>query len=129
MSRTSTQATATDSNQPYEALSAPAHTLDAKAILSAYESTPRLGLSEAAHSAALSKYGPNRLKETPPPSFWKILLRNSLNAMTMVLIAAMAVSKCDSIDAAIVWAKSLLFRKVLEHKTTFLAVLLPRSSF
>lgn len=40
----------------------------------------------------MEKYGPNKLKEIPPPSFWSILVRNTLNAMTLVLIAAMAVS-------------------------------------
>jgi Na+-exporting ATPase len=77
---------------PLKALSAPAHTLTAEHIISAFGTDVDNGLTEDAARQALEKYGPNKLKEIPPPSFWSILVRNTLNAMTLVLIAAMAVS-------------------------------------
>ncbi|EPQ29969.1 uncharacterized protein PFL1_02641 [Pseudozyma flocculosa PF-1] len=73
-------------------LPAPAHTLDAQRIVEAFETDIDGGLTHDQVRANLERYGPNRLKEVPPPSFLAILVRNTLNAMTIVLIAAMAVS-------------------------------------
>jgi len=73
-------------------LQAPAHTLESDVVVRAYETDLDRGLTEQQVSAATARYGPNKLKEVPPPSFWSILVRNTLNAMTLVLIAAMAVS-------------------------------------
>lgn len=90
--RTNTQSTARSDGVP-SVLSGPAHTLDIKNVLKGFGTDPKLGLSDSTVEQNKQTYGLNRLKETPPPSFWGILLRNLLNAMTMVLIAAAAVSK------------------------------------
>lgn len=66
------------SNVP-ELLSAPAHTLEADAAIKAFQSDPRMGLADSRVQEYAQKFGPNKLKETPPPSFWSILLRNTLN--------------------------------------------------
>ncbi|KAL7006511.1 hypothetical protein EMMF5_003932 [Cystobasidiomycetes sp. EMM_F5] len=89
--RTNTQSTARSDGVP-SVLSGPAHTLDIKNVLKGFGTDPKLGLSDSTVEQNKQTYGLNRLKETPPPSFWGILLRNLLNAMTMVLIAAAAVS-------------------------------------
>lgn len=73
-------------------LPAPAHVLPADKVITAFESDVETGLTEQQVQHNAEKYGPNKLRETPPPSFLSILLRNALNAMTLVLIAAMAVS-------------------------------------
>jgi len=73
-------------------LSAPPHTISAEKCIRAFETDSKNGLSESKVAELQQKYGPNQLKEVPPPSLIKILIRNTLNAMTIVLIAAMAVS-------------------------------------
>jgi potassium/sodium efflux P-type ATPase len=73
-------------------LAAPAHTLQTDDIIAAFGTDIDHGLTDDQAKEAEAKYGLNKLKEVPPPSFLSILLRNSLNAMTIVLIAAMAVS-------------------------------------
>ena len=65
-------------------LSAPAHTLDADTCIKAFKTDPKFGLDEATVTQYQSTFGPNRLKETPPPSFWAILLRNSLNGQLKI---------------------------------------------
>ncbi|KAJ9123082.1 hypothetical protein QFC22_001272 [Naganishia vaughanmartiniae] len=73
-------------------LRAPAHTLSSAEIVSAFHTDIDNGLTESQVQRNATQYGPNKLKEIPPPSFLSILMRNTLNAMTLVLIAAMAVS-------------------------------------
>jgi len=73
-------------------LSAPPHTLGSDEVIKAYATNPETGLSEDQARKYMEEFGPNKLKEVPPPSFLSILIRNTLNAMTIVLIAAMAVS-------------------------------------
>ena len=73
-------------------LPGPAHTIPAEQVINAFDSHIDNGLTEDHVKQNTEKYGPNKLKEADPISFWSILLRNTLNAMTMVLIAAMAVS-------------------------------------
>ena len=80
------------STSPQGPLKAPAHTLTSDVVIEAFDTDVDNGLTEDQARQALDKYGPNKLKEIPPPSFWSILVRNTLNAMTLVLIAAMAVS-------------------------------------
>ena len=60
-------------------LSAPAHTLDADVAIKTFKTDPRMGLDEAQVREYQGIFGPNKLKETPPISFWSILLRNALN--------------------------------------------------
>ncbi|KAJ9124555.1 hypothetical protein QFC24_003347 [Naganishia onofrii] len=73
-------------------LRAPAHTLSSADIVSAFQTDVDNGLTESQVQQNAARFGPNKLKEIPPPSFFSILVRNTLNAMTLVLIAAMAVS-------------------------------------
>lgn len=61
-------------------------------IVTALRTDIENGLTTSQAKQNMEKYGPNKLKEIPPPSFLSILVRNTLNAMTLVLIAAMAVS-------------------------------------
>lgn len=77
-----TQSTATAGNPNDGApdwLSAPAHTLDADVAIKTFKTDPRMGLDEAQVREYQGIFGPNKLKETPPISFWSILLRNTLN--------------------------------------------------
>lgn len=60
-------------------LSAPAHTLDAETCIKAFRTDPKFGLDDSKVKEYQSTFGPNKLKETPPPSFWAILARNALN--------------------------------------------------
>lgn len=60
-------------------LTAPPHTLEAEPIIKAFKSNARLGLSEQQVAEHREVFGLNKLKETPPPTIWGILLRNTLN--------------------------------------------------
>lgn len=73
-------------------LRAAAHTLDITETIDTFQTHVDDGLTDDQVDRHLQLYGPNKLKENPPPSFLSILIRNTLNAMTLVLIAAMAVS-------------------------------------
>lgn len=99
----STTNNTTDSD--YGRLSSPPHTLEVEPILKAYSTDPEAGLSEEQVAKYRQEFGPNKLKETPPPSFLSILVRNTLNAMTIVLIAAMAVSELG-MSNVLVWLGS-----------------------
>jgi hypothetical protein len=71
---------------------APPHTLPAGRVLSRFGVDPKWGLSMDRATEILLKDGPNRLKPPQKPSRMKIFLAQVLNAMTIVLIAATAVS-------------------------------------
>lgn len=60
-------------------LSGPAHTLSADVCVKAFKTDPKLGLDQGKVQEHVNIFGPNKLQENPPPSFWSILLRNSLN--------------------------------------------------
>lgn len=77
---------------PDSPLSAPAHVLEIEPIAEAFGTDIENGLTDDQVKQHEERYGLNQLKKEPPPSFASILLRNTLNAMTIVLIAAMAVS-------------------------------------
>lgn len=66
-------------------LSAPAHTLDADVCIKTFKTDPKFGLDEATVKEHQGIFGPNKLKENPPPSFWSILLRNALNGELALL--------------------------------------------
>ena len=71
---------------------APSHTLPAEKILSRFGVDPIWGLTIDRAKEILINDGPNRLKPPQKPSRMKIFLGQVLNAMTIVLIAATAVS-------------------------------------
>jgi len=71
---------------------APPHTLPATDFLSRFSVDPKWGLTEDRAQEILLRNGPNRLRPPQNPSRLKIFLAQVLNAMTIVLIAATAVS-------------------------------------
>ncbi|KAJ9104970.1 hypothetical protein QFC19_003767 [Naganishia cerealis] len=88
-----TQENSRDGTTPQDGpLRAPAHILSSDEIVTAFQTNIEDGLTASQVQQNTDRYGPNKLKEIPPPSFLSILIRNTLNAMTLVLIAAMAVS-------------------------------------
>jgi magnesium-transporting ATPase (P-type) len=50
------------------------------------------GLAEADVAERLRRYGPNRLEPAPPPSRWRILLRQFQSPLIYVLLAAAAIA-------------------------------------
>ncbi|CAK9782312.1 putative calcium-transporting ATPase 3 [Cutaneotrichosporon oleaginosum] len=77
---------------PPPALPFPAHTAEAAKVLEALGVDPSQGLSASEAAARLGTYGPNRIKPPPKANLGKILFRQVANAMTVILIGAMAVS-------------------------------------
>jgi len=71
---------------------APPHTLPAGKVLSRFGLDPKWGLTMDRARETLLRDGPNRLKPPQKPSRFKFFLAQVLNAMTIVLIAATAVS-------------------------------------
>lgn len=67
-------------------LSAPAHTLEAEACVKAFKTDPKMGLDNAQVAEYQNTFGPNKLKEAPPISFWSILVRNALNGECSLLL-------------------------------------------
>jgi magnesium-transporting ATPase (P-type) len=70
----------------------PPHVKSADDVLKEFNVDPTMGLSVERAADLLAKNGPNRLKPPPKPSRLKIFLGQIMNAMTIVLIGAMAVS-------------------------------------
>lgn len=77
------------SNRP---LSLPAHSLSVQHVVDELKSDTWSGLDEAEAKFRLEDYGTNELGEVEGVSVIKILIAQVANAMTMVLILAMAVS-------------------------------------
>lgn len=70
----------------------PPHIQSSDDLLKYYQVDAVKGLSVEQAAQILAKNGPNRLRPPAKPSRLKILLRQITNAMTIVLIGAMAVS-------------------------------------
>ncbi|KAL7419667.1 hypothetical protein Q5752_005581 [Cryptotrichosporon argae] len=68
------------------------HTAPSDRVLGALDTGAEHGLAEAEAARRLERYGANRLKPPKRANAWKIVVRQVGNAMTVVLIAAMAVS-------------------------------------
>lgn len=77
------------SNRP---LSSPAHSLTLAQIVDELSTGTWSGLDEVEAKRRLDEYGPNDLGESEGVSVVKILVAQVANAMTMVLLLAMAVS-------------------------------------
>ncbi|TIA99512.1 hypothetical protein E3P96_02904 [Wallemia ichthyophaga] len=110
-------ATTMFANKPSETLSSteksdqtPAHVRDSSDILHEHNVDPLLGLSFDRVDQLQKEFGPNRLKPPPKPSLLKIFGTQIGNAMTLVLIAAMAVSfgTQDWIEAGVIAALVIL---------------------
>jgi Na+-exporting ATPase len=77
------------SNRP---LSLPAHSLTLEQVVGELSTETWSGLDDAEAKRRLDDYGPNELGEAEGVSVVKILIAQVANAMTLVLIMAMAVS-------------------------------------
>ncbi|KAJ9476975.1 Sodium transport ATPase 2 [Pseudozyma hubeiensis] len=82
--RSSTVAATVDLHQP--------HSLESDQVIAQFQSNVNTGLSEDQAATRLSEHGPNQLKETNRVSATSILIRQMANALTLVLLAAMALS-------------------------------------
>ncbi|SNX81513.1 related to Ca2+-transporting ATPase [Melanopsichium pennsylvanicum] len=82
--RSSTLTATVDLHQP--------HTLESDQVISQFSSDLNAGLSEEQAAIRLAEHGPNQLKETNKVSATSILIRQMANALTLVLLAAMALS-------------------------------------
>lgn len=80
------------SGQANKPLSAPAHALPYRDLIDQLNANPEDGLKAAEASQRLDEYGSNEFGEAGGVNIGKILLRQVANAMTLVLILAMAVS-------------------------------------
>ncbi|ORY35588.1 putative calcium-transporting ATPase 3 [Naematelia encephala] len=87
-----------------------AHTVPSEKVLDALGGNATKGLSEHDATRRLESYGPNRLRPPKKPSAFKIMVRQIGNAMTLILIAAMAVSfgTMDWISGGVIAALVLL---------------------
>ena len=82
--RSSTLTATVDLHQP--------HSLESSRVIAQFQSDINAGLSEDQAATRLSEHGPNQLKETNKVSATSILIRQMVNALTLVLLAAMALS-------------------------------------
>ncbi|ODN86846.1 potassium/sodium efflux P-type ATPase, fungal-type [Cryptococcus wingfieldii CBS 7118] len=105
LDRADTGKTAVTESLPFKA-----HTALSEKVLEALGSNPTTGLKESEVPPKLDQYGLNRLKPPKKPSVFKIILRQIGNAMTLILIAAMATSfgTTDWISGGVIAALVLL---------------------
>lgn len=80
------------SGQSNKPLSAPAHGLTVDQTVNELKTDASSGLDDAEAKRRLADYGPNELEEGEGVSVTRILIAQVANAMTLVLILAMAVS-------------------------------------
>lgn len=79
-------------------------------VLAAWGSDPERGLSEAEAAERLGRFGPNRLPEGRPPSWWRIFFAQFQDFMVLLLLAATGVSLLlgETSDALVILAILLL---------------------
>lgn len=84
---------------------APWHSQPLTRVLESVSSTGQ-GLSAGEAAQRLAKYGPNRLPQRPPPTWWQIVLRQFRSPLIYVLMAAtiVAVVAGDFKDAGFIAA-------------------------
>jgi Ca2+-transporting ATPase len=82
----------------------PWHLLDAESVLTKYETSSFSGLSSDAAGRNLSKYGPNLLPESVPPSGWSIFIDQfkSLPVALLSVAAGLSVVTGGIADAAVI---------------------------
>jgi len=80
------------SGQSNKPMSLPAHSLTLAQVVEELKTETWSGLDEAEAKRRCEEYGPNELGEAESVSPVKILIAQVANAMTLVLIMAMAVS-------------------------------------
>ncbi|ODN73715.1 potassium/sodium efflux P-type ATPase, fungal-type, variant [Cryptococcus amylolentus CBS 6039] len=105
LDRADTGKTAVTESLPFKA-----HNALSGKVIEALGSNPTTGLKESEVPPKLDQYGLNRLKPPKKPSVFKIILRQVGNAMTLILIAAMATSfgTTDWISGGVIAALVLL---------------------
>ena len=69
----------------------PWHTLDLASLLELHRATER-GLTQDEAAARLSRFGPNRLPERPPPALWQVVARQFYSPLIYILLIAAVVS-------------------------------------
>lgn len=67
------------------------HALSLAEVLRALEASEH-GLSDGEARSRLDRFGPNRLPQQPPPTWWQILLRQFKSPLIYILLAAAAVA-------------------------------------
>ncbi|KAB8346131.1 hypothetical protein FH972_023177 [Carpinus fangiana] len=80
------------SGQANKPLTKPAHALPYDTVIEEIGTSSDDGLREAEAKKRIDEYGPNELGDADPVNVGKILLNQIANAMTLVLVLAMAVS-------------------------------------
>src|SRR4051812_32012348 len=80
------------SGQANKPMSKPAHSLTLKQVVDELKTEEWSGLSDTEAKRRIDEYGSNELGEAESASPVKILIAQVANAMTLVLILAMAVS-------------------------------------
>ncbi|QEO14956.1 cation-translocating P-type ATPase [Agromyces intestinalis] len=89
-------------------------TLTPEAAVAEAGSDAATGLTDAEAAKRLAQFGSNTLDAAPPPSWWKIALRQLVEPMTLMLIAVAIVSLLIAqVTTAIVVAVLVLFNIVL----------------
>ncbi|KAK7018658.1 hypothetical protein VNI00_018344 [Paramarasmius palmivorus] len=93
-------------NRPYGALPESTHAIDGLEVVRHLNSHPNNGLSEAEAAERLAEYGENILDGGGGASAFKVLFRQVANALTLVLVAAMALSYGvrDWVEGAVITA-------------------------
>lgn len=66
-------------------LPGPPHTLEAEACVKAFKTDVKMGLDANQVAEYQATFGPNKLQESPPISFWSILVRNVLNGESTII--------------------------------------------
>jgi Ca2+-transporting ATPase len=86
------------------------HSLPALDIAARLAADLQLGLSSTETARRQAVYGPNELRETPPPTFWARLLDQFKSFVVLILIAASLLSIIlgDYVEAAAIMAIVLL---------------------
>jgi Ca2+-transporting ATPase len=86
------------------------HTYNPEQVLERLETLADQGLTTVEANSRLAKYGPNQLKEIPPPTFWQMLYAQFNNFVVILLIVAAIISAIlgDYIEAAAIMAIVIL---------------------
>ncbi|MDI3316410.1 MAG: cation-translocating P-type ATPase [Bacillota bacterium] len=86
------------------------HARSSAEVLEAWGTDPERGLDEAEAAARLRRFGPNKLPDEAPPSWWRIFLAQFQDFMVLLLVAATGVSLLmgETADAVVILAIVLL---------------------
>jgi len=84
----------------------PWHSQPIEAVATQLKTRLDAGLSAAEAQARLAQHGPNELRERPPTPFWKLVLAQLNNFVTILLVVASVISALlgDLIEAVVIMA-------------------------